>query len=176
MRTLALAGWVATMAVVSQSAEGQRLDDARLAARNQPIDVASAPPFNVRVAPADMPGMSKQIMGGVLGGMVGLVAGGYAGFRVETAGGCRPYDDFCGFGGAIVGAALGESIGMGTGVWLGGGRRGSGGAIFASLGLGVVGVLGAAATGGALLPVVPIAQLIGAVVVDRNAAERKTRS
>lgn len=173
MRSQILAGIIVAIAV-APPVRAQRLDDARSAARNNAAPELQRPSA-VASTPADMPAMSKQIIGGVLGGAIGLLAGGYAGMRLEMAGGCRPYDDFCGFGGAIAGAALGEAIGVGTGVWLGGGRRGSGGAIPASFGGALLGIALAAGTGGVLLPAAPVVQMVSAIAADRKEASQNMR-
>jgi hypothetical protein len=107
--------------------------------------------------------------GGAMGAVSGLVAGGFIGARLEMAGGCEG-DEWCGFGGALLGAAIGSTIMIPAAVHLANDQRGS----FTS-GLAV----SAAALGGGIVislfmhdahPVllIPVAQIIGAVSAERR--------
>lgn len=174
MRTQTVAVLVAAAVATGAPLEAQRLEDARVAASAPAVAPPPPRPRSVHdLKPGDLPSTPKQVIGGVLGGAIGMVAGGFAGAGLELAAtdGCQ--GDLCGFLGFILGAAIGEAAGLGAGVYLGGGRRGTMGAVTASLAVGTLGLLGAAVSGGVLLPVVPFAQLVTAIVVDREAAAHK---
>ena len=175
MRTFVLAGLVAGTLAVAAPAEGQRIQDGRVAARVE--RPASVPPTVVEqhIDPADIPDPAAQVIGGIVGGALGMIGGAYIGYAMETAGGCGPYNDMCGFGGFIIGGALGEAIGLGAGVQLFGGSRGTmGSAIGGSLLAGIGGALLASGTDGVLAPAIPVMQLLTAVVMNREAAARKS--
>ena len=109
-------------------------------------------------------------------GVVGLVGGAYLGgmLALKLDGDCG--HDECGFTGLILGGALGEAVGLGTGVHLGGDNKGSmAGAIGTSMMVGFGGLLLASKTDGLLLPAVPVIQLVTAIMVDRQAAAKKSR-
>jgi hypothetical protein len=60
---------------------------------------------------------------GVLGGGLGLLLGGVAGAAIAEARRCTSFA--CGFGYPLLGAAVGETVGLSSGVYLGTERRGS---------------------------------------------------
>jgi len=60
---------------------------------------------------------------GVLGGGLGLLLGGVAGAAIAEVRGCTSFA--CGLGYPLLGAAVGETVGLSSGVYLGTERRGS---------------------------------------------------
>ena len=134
-------------------------------------------------APADTSSeahLGKVYAGGVLLGLTGFFAGGLTGYFVSR-GGCAG-EDYCGLEGFLIGAAVGGTLGMGYGVHLGNGRRGSLPLVLLT-GAGIWGVgIGAAALSGWDDPLtgivaigVPIVQLLGTVAVERATGRAKER-
>lgn len=114
-------------------------------------------------------------VGGITGGLVGVVAGGYAGAAIELAGGC--HSDFCGLGGALLGAAVGEVLLLPLGVHLFNSRQGSY-ASDALVSLGVAaGGLALVAVGqgqsAGLLFAIPVVQLIGVISTERSTSRSR---
>lgn len=131
---------------------------------------SSEPPtWATSVEPLDPPAAPVPSKGaGVLAGTLGLVAGGAAGYFLEDALLCGPYDEYCGLAGAAVGAALGESLLLPLGVHLSGGRQGNyAWSALASVGIGSAGLLLAVPTRGLSLLAVPLWQLESAVRIER---------
>ncbi len=62
-------------------------------------------------------------LGGLLAGVTGLVAGAYLGAAIDRSNGCS--DDWCGLGGALVGASAGTAFMVPVGVHLTNRQRGS---------------------------------------------------
>lgn len=105
---------------------------------------------------------------GAMGGFGGLVAGAYVGARIETAGGCS--HEWCGWTGAILGAAIGTTVMIPAVVHLANDQRGD-------LIEGIASSVAALAGGIAIsllmqdpqpLLVVPVAQIIGAVATEKR--------
>jgi hypothetical protein len=176
MRTRTLAGLVAGAIVVAAPVEAQRLEDSRIGAApaESPVIVRRAP-VERSIDPNDIPDPAAQVIGGVLGGAVGMFAGALAGYALETAAGCRQYDDMCGIGGFFIGGAVGEAVGLGAGVHLFGGRRGTmASALGGSLAAGIGGLLLVSGIDDEMLPAIPVMQLLAAVVMNREAAARRS--
>ncbi len=109
-----------------------------------------------------------MVAAGLGGGTVGFFAGGFVGY--ELGGGnliCG--DDACGLEEAAYGAIAGESILLPLGVHLANHRRGNYGlSLLASAALGGFGILAVnASNDGSPLIVVPIAQLVTSVLIER---------
>ena len=107
--------------------------------------------------------------GGAMGGISGLLAGGFIGARLEMAGGCTG-DDWCGFGGALLGAAIGSTIMIPAAVHLANDQRGS---FSAGLGASVAVLAGGIAFSlfthdAHPILLIPLAQIIGAVGTERR--------
>lgn len=107
--------------------------------------------------------------GGAMGGIGGLLTGGFLGARLEMAGGCEG-DEWCGFGGGILGAAIGSAVMIPVAVHLANDRRGS---LTAGLGASVAALAGGVAISlvaqdAQPLLLVPIAQVIGAVAAEKR--------
>jgi hypothetical protein len=107
-------------------------------------------------------------LAGAMGGFGGLVAGAYVGARIETAGGCS--HEWCGWTGAILGAAIGTTVMIPAVVHLANDQRGD-------LIEGIASSVAALAGGIAIsllmqdpqpLLVVPVAQIIGAVATEKR--------
>ncbi len=109
-----------------------------------------------------------MVAAGLGGGTVGFFAGGLIGY--ELGGGsliCG--DDSCGLEEAAYGAIAGESVLLPLGVHLANRRRGNYGlSLLASAALGGLGILAVNATNdGTPLIVVPVAQLVTSVLIER---------
>jgi hypothetical protein len=104
-------------------------------------------------------------VGAILGGGLGLIAGAYV-TGLLLSGSCEELQ--C-LGVAFMGGAIGSALGIGLGAHLGNGRRGNALAdIGASLGVLLVGIaVGQAADlPGELLLVIPMSQIVAAVVTE----------
>jgi hypothetical protein len=119
------------------------------------------------------------IFGGILGGALGMVLGAAAGSGLEVLLADDCYD-FCGLGGGIIGAGVGESLGMAFGVHTANRQRGS----FAASVVGPLGVLVTALVAGMALDdanvpaamvgiAVPVLQLTTSIRGERGAERRK---
>jgi hypothetical protein len=145
---------MALVATAGQGAGAQRVNAARLA-------VAASPAESVHVSDslptsAAQVHVGRAVAGGLAGGLVGAAAGAYVGARSAT--GCR--GELCRLGPAALGLAIGESIGVGVGTHLGAGGRGNMGvAVLVSSISGAAGILISAASGGVLIPLVPVLQV-----------------
>jgi hypothetical protein len=120
------------------------------------------------VRSAGTPGL---VLAGLGGGVVGFFAGGFVGY--ELGGGdllCG--DDDCGLEEAAYGAIAGESILLPLGVHLANHRRGNYGlSLLASAALGGIGILAVnASNDGTPIIVVPIAQLVTSILIERATA------
>ena len=105
---------------------------------------------------------------GAMGGFGGLVAGAWVGARIETAGGCS--HEWCGWSGALLGAAIGTTVMIPVVVHLANDQRGD-------LIEGIASSAAALAGGVAIslltqdphpLLVIPVAQIIGAVATEKR--------
>lgn len=121
----------------------------------------------------------RMVVGGILGATVGMLVGGAVGAGVEVTLSERCYD-YCGLGGTVLGAVVGESLGMAFGVHAGNYRRGS----YSAAVVGPLGVLvGSLALGMVLddteVPAsfivigVPVLQLFTSMAGERAAARRR---
>lgn len=126
-------------------------------------------PMNVLRDPGAPHSDLALAFGGALGGIGGVIAGGYLGAQLEMAGGCRG-DEWCGLGGAVLGAAIGSTVMIPAAVHLTNDKRGS---LQASL------AASAAALGGGVLIslvtqeaqsllLVPLGQIFAAVATERR--------
>lgn len=113
--------------------------------------------------PADELGMA---FGGLLAGISGIVAGGFTGAVIDRSNGCG---EWCGFLGALYGAAAGSAVMVPVGVHLTNRRRGDlGRAVVYSLGATAAGVALAHATDdGTPILLIPLAQIVVSVAVER---------
>jgi hypothetical protein len=95
------------------------------------------------------------MMGGALVGALVLgVAGGFVGYSVADQSHC---DYFCGVGEALVGAVVGEVVGIPAGVRMTGGRGSLPAQLLVSAGVAAIGIWAAPVTIGlSLLAVVPL--------------------
>ncbi len=118
-------------------------------------------------------------LGGVAGGAVGFFGGGLIGYTAETGlTGCAG-DEWCGFGGILLGAAVGEVVMLPMGVHLANRSRGSyAPSLGTSVAVGLAGLAVASQAGeaaGVVVAAVPVAQLLAAIAVERGTAARKLR-
>jgi hypothetical protein len=110
------------------------------------------------------------IVGGILAGGAGFLVGGFSGAACTTT----RHADFSSIGGFIVGAPIGEMIGLPIGVHLGNGRRGNFPLVFlASVGIAGTGIwltsaLGDYRTPAFSLPLTALTQLIACVAIERT--------
>lgn len=117
------------------------------------------------------------IAGGVLAGGAGFLAGGFLGASCTYT----PNADFSGIGGFIVGAPIGEAIGLPIGVHLGNGRRGNLPlAMFASMGIAGTGIVVTAALDDyrapvITLPVTALTQFVACVAIERGTTRTNRR-
>ena len=104
----------------------------------------------------------NRIMGGLLGGTAGFFAGGFGGAAVAE-GSSQSCQDFCGLGGFIIGAMVGESFGMVGGMAIAApGTRAPD--LLASLGIAAVGLGVAGLVHEPLtLVAIPVVQLVALV-------------
>ena len=114
-------------------------------------------------------GIPAMAIAGVIGGTVGVFGGGLIGSAVG-GGNAICGDDACGLEEAVYGAILGESVLLPLGVHLANGRRGNYGlSLLASVGIGALGILAVdASNDGIPLLVVPVAQLITSIAIERT--------
>ena len=115
------------------------------------------------------------VLGGVLGGALGLVGGAIAGAGLEVAMGCDY--DYCGIGGGLMGAMIGEVVLLPLGVHLANGWQGNYGyALLASAGSIAGGLLLSFAAGAiagesgidVALWAIPVAQLVSSITIERR--------
>jgi hypothetical protein len=121
-------------------------------------------------------GVRREIspVGTIIGGVMGGVAGAVVGVAIASRTTMNCHGEFCGFGEALLGFGLGESIGLAVGAHVGS-RSPRHENIFltslSSVGILVGGVLGAVAldhAGGAgiMIPVTPALQLAAALAIE----------
>lgn len=118
-------------------------------------------------------------LGGIVGGGAGIIGGGLLGYGLETGlAGCEG-QEWCGFAGTVFGAMIGEVVMLPLGVHLANRSRGSYlPGLGMSLAVGLAGFTLAAVAGESVplvVPVIPAAQLVAAVAVERGTAARKLR-
>jgi hypothetical protein len=103
--------------------------------------------------------------GGLLAGISGIVAGGFTGAVIDRGNGCG---EWCGFLGALYGAAAGSAVMVPVGVHLTNRRRGDlGRGIVYSLGATAVGIaLAHAAEDGTPILLIPLAQIVVSVAAE----------
>jgi hypothetical protein len=126
--------------------------------------------------------LGMTIVAGAGLGAAGFVLGGLAGYGIARAG--DDYcEDWCGFPEAMLGAAVGGTLGMALGVHLGNKRRGSFaldflvGALVWGAGIGVVALSDGDETVGTIAAItIPVAQLAGTIWVERSVGQKRSRS
>ncbi|MFL5605798.1 MAG: hypothetical protein ACJ8AD_05070 [Gemmatimonadaceae bacterium] len=123
--------------------------------------------YDTTVAPHEI-----SIVGGLIGGLLGGVGGAFLGTVIgaSSARGCQ--GEYCAFGPAIIGFALGEPIGLAIGTHLGARGRGNVAATaISSIGILVGGLVVAGAAPRGTPPVaialIPAAQLVMALAMER---------
>ncbi len=125
----------------------------------------------------DQGSWTKPVLAGIGLGAAGFLAGG-------LIGGALSYDsdtEYSGLAGAFIGSQIGGTLGMATGAHLGNHRRGNlaldfltGAAIWGA-GIGLVVASQDATVGPAVFVVIPIAQILGTVAVERAVGQRRLR-
>ena len=112
--------------------------------------------------------------GGAMGGVTGLIAGGFIGARIELAGGCD--GEWCGFSGGLLGAAIGSAVMIPVGVHLANDARGDLSRSVAASGLALAGGVALVLLTQEEKPLllIPLAQIIGAVAIERRTSRRPT--
>jgi hypothetical protein len=125
--------------------------------------------------PATETSTGALVFAGLMGGGIGFVGGIYAGYGIEHALSDCEGEELCGLGGALLGAVLGEAIGLPMGVHLANGSVGNyGQQALASMGIAAVGALVGFGLGGPVAPVilvaVPIVQLAISISIERRTA------
>lgn len=178
MRSL-LAGAIVLFALIAPPSAHAQSPDPRLALpplELRRIEIGAVPsssaalPIRASVEGVEARGVSPGWLAaaGVVGAGVGLVAGAVGGAVIDG----RPDDDcidFCFGPGFVLGALAGEALGVAAGVHLANGRKGSF-LLDLATSTGVL-VLGIAA--GHEIPaaglLIPVSQVFGTVVVERNA-------
>lgn len=112
------------------------------------------------------------VLGGVLGGAGGFFLGALAGAGLEMASGCE--GEWCGFGGAVLGAIVGESLGVPLGVHAFNRERGRyAPSALASLGIAVSGLYLLAhvpESGEGYVWSIPLIQIASSIYVERTTA------
>lgn len=120
-----------------------------------------------------------MIAAGLLGAGLGFFAGAAVGYGMETTL-AHPCSEFCGLGGALLGALVGESMGMAFGVHKANGSRGGylaalGGPVLVVAGsLAAASLLGDDVPGMAVAVVVPV-QLLTSIAGERAAVRNRAR-
>jgi len=124
----------------------------------------SAPISVSRVAPRDG---ATLAFAGLFGALGGVTIGGFAGSRLEA---CRPYDEYCGLAGAVVGASIGSSFTVPLAVHLANQSRGNYGySVLASAAVAAAGWLLADGTNDATpLLFIPVGQILVSTVIERH--------
>jgi hypothetical protein len=122
----------------------------------------------------------RLIAGGIMGASLGLLIGGAAGAGLETTL-TNDCFDYCGLGGALLGAAVGESLGMAFGVHTANEQRGSyAGAVVGPLAVGLGTLALAIVLDDVSVPAyivlvgVPVGQLYTSIRGERTAARRRS--
>lgn len=161
---------------------------ALLAALACPASAQQEPPYAHAIRSADpvgllstragqAPSAGALVLAGAAASAAGVIAGGFLGYRLDYDAlhwGCERGCEDPGLRGMLAGAMVGSAILTPLTVHLVNGRRGSLPVAFLSAAaLGSLGVLaaGADATEGVFL-VLPIAQVVSAVLIERRAAVR----
>lgn len=116
---------------------------------------------------------------GLVGGAAGLFGGALLGYVVDTGLTDCAGEEWCGFRGVLLGGVVGEVMMLPLGVHLANRGRGNYGSGVAATALVGVGGLLVAAGMGDVVPatalLVPAAQLVAAVTVEKSTARRKLR-
>jgi hypothetical protein len=130
-------------------------------------------PAAVGVDTAASPDELSLALGGVLAFFPGAVVGGFVGAGIEKAGGCD--GDWCGLGGGLIGATAGTAVSIPLGVHLTNRRRGRlDRSILAAAGVAAAGWAAAfALDDGRPVLLIPFAQLVAAVAVERATTSRR---
>lgn len=145
----------------------QRLGDAVAGYAEMPTAPTAPPPDVVRLRPP--PSTSAMVATGVLFAAGGIMAGAVAGQSLER---CQPGDEFCGLGGAVLGALVGEVLMLPLGVHVSSDRSSLAAKVRASWAVMLAGFITAAPTGGGSLLLVPPAQLWATIAVEKRAIRR----
>jgi hypothetical protein len=123
-------------------------------------------------APDNSPNVGLMLLSGIGLGAVGVLVGGLAGEQIDENS-CAPGDDFCGLGGLIVGAFIGETLALPLGVHIAGKKGSYGLELVTSLGITALGVAAANATDGISLVFIPPLQLWACIAQELRAAKRR---
>jgi hypothetical protein len=170
--------WIALLVTVGASLLASAEAHAQLHVSSFPIETATSSPYPSALlheqANAAIP---RLVAGGVVGGIAGFFLFGYAGAVIaDTPDSNEGFDELAGF---VVGATIGESLGIPVGVHLANRREGKVlPAILASLGIGAAGLaLALVAEGSGPLPAVilgvtPIAQFVSSIHIEHATAGR----
>lgn len=143
----------------------QRLGDAVAGYGEMPA--APTVPDVVRLRPP--PSTSAMVATGVLFAAGGIMAGAVAGQSLER---CQTGDEFCGLGGAVLGALVGEVLMLPLGVHVTSDHSSFGAKIRASWAVMLAGFITAAPSRGASLLLIPPAQLWATIAVEKRAIRR----
>ena len=129
-----------------------------------------APPADTLPAVRRAGSPMGTIVGGVIGGAAGALLG--VAIAAQSTQGCQ--GEYCGFGEALLGFALGESVGLGVGAHIGSGSRRPGNLALTtvtSVGIlmgGAFMAVGLSQNGASvvMLPLTPALQLVAAVAIE----------
>jgi hypothetical protein len=159
--------------MIAAPLSAQRLEQGRVAAHraHQPMsaDERHTMTNDVQSAigeEANPPSIAAMFVAGTMLGAVGLFGGIALGAAFEDC--AQSHDGFCDAG-VIVGGLLGEGIALPIGVHLAGGRGSLSSEIGTSLGITLLGIAAAFVTRGPGILLVPPAQLIATIAMERNA-------
>ena len=166
-------GFVGLAAVASSAGSqlhAQRLADVRLAVH--PIAPRETITHVSLMAGDTTQSVVLMVLSGVAAGAAGAMAVGYAGEKMDKAS-CGPDEIFCGLGGAVVGAFVGETFALPLGVHIAGRKKGSYSLeLLTSLGITALGVASANVTGGWSLAFIPPLQLWACIAQELRGAKR----
>ena len=161
----ALPGEAQQLAPLAVRASGVALID-----RNATSAVAVATARDTLPTPRREISPVRTILGGVTGGVVGTFVGLLAGGAASQ--GC--HGDMCQFGPILLGAAIGESIGLAAGAHVGSRSSNHGHVLtsaVASAGIAVAGTFvgaGLASVSGLMVPLTPALQLAAALAIESH--------
>ena len=167
---------VGILVCVAAGAEAQRL-----APLVNPVGAPSSAPVPQTQAPARQPSAVWPVLLGSAAGVVGFVGGLAVGYEVANSEACRLSDGPCISEGTLLIASVFGALGLATGTHVGNARKGSlGYDMVVSVGLGAIGLALSALVhedsgtltdnrfGSSVLLVLPLAQLVGTVYVERR--------
>jgi hypothetical protein len=154
--------------VGAHTSVAQRIEPVAATSRSVSTDATSHQPVQIEAKKGPFLTWGG-VGGGVVGGTAGLFGGMLAGVMLAHTGQCMGED--CSLGSALVGAGVGEVIGLAAGAHVGSARRGNLGlAVLASAAMGATGILAAnyaPRSAGGIVVAIPLLQLGAVLALER---------